>query len=142
MSAAKQYKELIIFLVFFTLVYFLTIFDSSNFKLFHDQFYKYDIINKNENLNLVFQSDFLDQPSGIKFFVTIFDRLYYFLAYKLTDKTSIILQVENFTKIASLILISYLSFEKISKLQGNQIKNIKLLLVSIFYTFSPFSILT
>jgi hypothetical protein len=141
MSAAKKYKELIIFFIFFTLVFFQTIFDSSNFKLFHDQFYKYDIINKNGNLNLIFQSDFLDQPSGIKFFVTIFDRLYYFLAYKLTDKTSIILQVENFTKIASLILISYLSFQKISKLQGNQIKNIKLLLISIFYTFSPFSIL-
>lgn len=141
MSAEKKYKELIIFFIFFILVYFLTIFDSSNFRLFHDQFYKYDLFNKNENLNLIFQNDFLDQPSGISFFVTIFDRIYYFLAYKVTDKTSIILQVEIFTKIVSLILVSYLSFQKLSKLQGNQIKNIKLLLVSIFYTFSPFSIL-
>ena len=139
MCSVKKNKEIIFFYILVSFVIFF--FNDENFRVFHDQFFKFDLVNYDARVNLLFQNFNLNSASSVEFFVTIYDRLLLYIFYSFIDKTSHVLFVILWFKITLLILVTYFSFIKIIKINKIIIDNYFLTLVVIFYAFSPFALL-
>ena len=116
--------------------------DIYSFRIFKNQFFKFDLINDNPKIALNFQNYNLDLPSGPEFYVTFFDRIAINLLFIFFNKIALTLNFLFILKVFILFLSNFYIFNKINNKNIKNKKNFNFILItSLFFSLSPFSIL-
>lgn len=136
-------KIVLIFSLLFPLVLLSIYFKNvlgNDFLFLHDEFL---LLNKQESFNTFFtQNPFsLGTANTTVMLVTFFDRIYYFIAYFLGYKLSLVQRLLYFIKLFLLIIIPYIGFKKLSDIFSKKISEISIFAISLWYSFNTFTLI-